>query len=399
MIDALKEKQRRLLKSIEEVSYVRDAFSFINSQERLIALIGARGVGKTTLLLQYAKQFSMDEVLYFSADDISIANYGIYEIVESFYRLGGRIVIIDEVHIFKEWAGHVKNMYDFFPDLTIRISGSSMLNILMQSHDLSRRIRIKELNKLSFREYFEIQNRVILPTYTFEEILDGHVDISFALTQQYPTLYKQFTDYLKVGCYPFFLTSEDSDSYDDKLFNAIEKIIYEDIPATNKLKFDSLSVFKKLMYKIIVAKVPFKVVIDSLAKDLGISEPTLYVYLDILNKTGIFKSVKKFSKKDSKKPNKLFFSNTNILYALSKDQNIQTEIGTVRETFFVNSFKEVFYSDIGDFKVGNYIFEIGGKNKNFKQIEDIDNGFLALDVDTSANKRKIPLWVFDLIQS
>ena len=398
MIDALKEKQRRLLKSIEEVSYVRDDFSFINSEERLIALIGARGVGKTTLLLQYAKQFSMDEVLYFTADDMSIANYGIYEIVESFYRLGGRIVIIDEVHIFKEWAGHVKNIYDFFPDLTIRISGSSMLNILMQSHDLSRRIRIKELNKLSFREYFEIQNSVRLPTYTLEEILDGHVDISFELTQQYPTLYKQFTDYLKVGCYPFFLTSENSDSYDDKLFNAIEKIIYEDIPATNKLKFDSLSVFKKLMYKIVVAKVPFKVVIDSLAKDLGISEPTLYVYLDILNKTGIFKSVKKFSKKDSKKPEKLFFSNTNILYALSKDQNIQTEIGTVRETFFVNSFKKVFYSDVGDFKVGNYIFEIGGKNKNFKQIEDIDNGFLALDIDTSTNKRKIPLWIFDLIR-
>ncbi len=399
MIDALKEKQRRLLKSIEDVSYVRDDFSFINSEERLIALIGARGVGKTTLLLQYAKQFNMDEVLYFTADDMSIANYGIYEIVESFYRLGGRIVIIDEVHIFKEWAGHVKNIYDFFPDLTIRISGSSMLNILMQSHDLSRRIRIKELNKLSFREYFEIQNGVRLPTYTFEEILDGHVNISFVLTQQYPTLYKQFTDYLKVGCYPFFLTSEDSDSYDDKLFNAIEKIIYEDIPATNKLKFDSLSVFKKLMYKIVVAKVPFKVVIDSLAKDLGISEPTLYVYLDILNKTGIFKSVKKFSKKDSKKPEKLFFSNTNILYALSKDQNIQTEIGTVRETFFVNSFKKVFYSDVGDFRVGNYIFEIGGKNKNFKQIEDIDNGFLALDIDTSANKRKIPLWVFDLIKA
>jgi len=397
MIDSLKEKQRRLIFSIKDIDYTRKEFSFINSKERLIALIGARGVGKTTLLLQYIKQYSMDDALYFSADDMSIVNFGIYEIVEVFYKLGGRTVIIDEVHKFKDWAGHVKNIYDFFPDLTIRISGSSMLNILMQSHDLSRRILIKELHKLSFKEYFEMRNGVSLASYSLEEVLDGHIDITYELTQTYPTLYKQFTDYLKMGCYPFFLSSQDQDSYNNKLFNAIEKIIYEDIPSTNKIKFDSLSIFKKLMYKLVVAKVPYKVVIDSLAKDLGISEPTLYVYLDILNKTGIFKSIKKFSKKESRKPEKLFFSNTNILYALSSDQKIQTEIGTVRETYFVNSLPDVYYSDIGDFKVNDYIFEVGSKNKTFKQIKEIDNGYLALDIDTSTNKRKIPLWIFGLI--
>lgn len=397
MLDALKEKQRRLITSTNKIEYVRDEFAVINSSERLIALIGARGVGKTTLLLQFVKQYSIDEALYFSADDISIVNFGIYEIVEEFYKLGGRVVVIDEVHRFKEWAGHIKNIYDFFPDLIVRISGSSMLNILMQSHDLSRRILIKELDTLSFKEYFEMNNDVRLPSYSLEEILQRHVDISFELTQQYPTLYKQFTDHLKIGCYPYFITSDSEEAFYAKLFNSFEKIIYEDIPSTNRMKFESLSVFKKLMYKIVAARVPYKVVIDTLAKDLGISEPTLYTYLDILNKTGIFKSIKKASKKESRKPEKLFFSNSNILYAISNDVQIQVDIGTVRETYFVNSLKYVYYSDIGDFSVDGHIFEIGGKNKDFKQIKDIENSYLALDIDTGTNKQKVPLWLFGLL--
>ena len=151
------------------------------------------------------------------------------------------------------------------------------------------------------------------------------------------------------------------------------------------------------MYKLVVAKVPYKVVIDTLARDLGISEPTLYVYLDILNKTGIFKSIKKASKKESRKPEKLFFSNTNILYTLSNDQKIQIEIGTVHETYFVNTLDDVYYSDVGDFKVDDYIFEVGSKNKTFKQIKDVERSYLALDIDSSSNRRKIPLWIFDLI--
>ena len=398
MLDSLQEKQRKLIASIKNIKYTRDQYDFINSDEKLVALIGARGVGKTTLLLQYLTQFSLDEALYFSADNISIVNFGIIEIVEEFYKLGGRVVVIDEVHMFKDWAGHIKNIYDFFPDLTIRISGSSMLNILMQSHDLSRRIVIKKLDKLSFKEYFEIQNNTKLDYYSFEEILKKHTDISFKLTQKYPTLYKQFGDYLKTGCYPYFLTSKDSDSFNSKLYNSIEKIIYEDIPSTNKIKFENLSVFKKLMYKLTASKVPFQVKIDSLAKELGVSEPTLYTYLDILNKTGIFKSIQKYSKKLSRKPEKIYFTNTNILHTISSDLQIASEIGTVRETYFVSSFSNIYYSDIGDFRVNDIIFEVGGKNKSFDQIKDIPNSYLALDIDTGTNKRKIPLWLFGFVR-
>ena len=398
MLSVLQDRQKRLVANSKKITYIRDEFHFLNNDERLIALIGSRGVGKTTLLLQYLQQYSSDEALYFSADDLTIANFGIISIVEEFYALGGRVVVIDEVHMFKEWAGHIKNIYDFMPDLKIRVSGSSMLNILMQSYDLSRRMVVKELDKLSFKEYFEIQNSLKLDSYTFEELLNNSSDISFKLTQKYPTLYKQFKDYLKMGCYPYFLDSKDIEIYQSKLFNSIEKIIYEDIPSTNKIKFENLSVFKQLMYKVIESKLPYQVKIDTLARELKISEPTLYTYLEILNKTGIFKAIHKFSTKQTKKPAKIFFKNTNILEALSTSLQISTEIGTIRETYFVNCFKDIYYSDIGDFKVGKYIFEIGGKNKGFEQIKDVQNSFLAIDTDFSTHKKKIPLWLFSLLE-
>lgn len=397
MLDALKEKHRKLISHITSINYKRKEFDILNTNERLIALIGARGVGKTTLLLQFISKYSLDEALYFSADDISIANYGIIEIVEAFYRLGGRVVAIDEVHMFKNWSAHIKNLYDFYPDLTLRLSGSSMLNILIQSHDLSRRVVVKELNHLSFKEYFEIKNSIRLESYTLDEILLKHVDISYALVNKYPYLYKEFVDYLSYGCYPYFFTTNDIESFRSKLYNSIEKIIYEDIPSTNKINFENLSIFKKLIYQVTASRVPYQVNVDALAKNLGISEPTLYTYLEILNKTGIFKSIKKYSKNLSKKPAKIYFKNTNILQAISSDLQIQPDIGTIRETYFVNCFKDIFYSDIGDFRVSDTIFEIGGKNKKFEQIKDAANGFLVLDIDSSINKNKIPLWLFGFL--
>ena len=398
MLNALQDRQKKLVANVKKIKYVRKEFDFINSNERLIALIGARGVGKTTLLLQFLQQYTTDEALYFTADDISIANFGIVAIVEEFYSLGGRIVVIDEVHMFKEWAGHIKNIYDFMPDLKIRVSGSSMLNILMQSHDLSRRMVVKELKKLSFKEYLEINNNITLSSYTFEEILTNSSDISFDLIQKYPTLFKQFKDYLQMGCYPYFAQSSSIETYQSSIFNSIEKIIYEDIPSTNKIKFENLIIFKRLMYKLVEARVPFQVKIDSLAKDLKISEPTLYTYLEILNKTGIFTPIYKYSSKQTKKPAKLFFKNTNILYTLADSLHIPAEIGTVRETYFVNCFDKVYYSDIGDFKLDKYIFEVGGKNKAFSQIKDKSNSFLALDIDFSSNNNKVPLWLFSFIK-
>ena len=396
LLDKLKEKQRRLIKNIKSISYERTALEFIKSDEKLIALIGSRGVGKTTLLLQYASLFEFDDVLYFSADSIGVSKIGFYEIAEEFVRLGGKVIIIDEIHQFKDWAKHIKNIYDDF-DLIIRISGSSMLNILMKGHDLSRRILIKELRNLSFKEFFEITENIKLKSYSLKEIINNHNEISFELTTKYSNLYKEWKRYLEIGSYPYFLTSSNKENFYSKLFNSIEKIIHEDIPSTNKIKYDSLVTFKKLMYILISSRVPFKVNMNSLSKELSISEPTLYIYLDILNKTGLFRAIKKFSNKVSRKPAKLYFDNTSILNAVSYDMSIALEVGTIRETYFVNLFKDIYYSDIGDFRVKDYIFEVGGINKNFHQIKDIKNSFLAIDTDTTINKRKIPLWLFGFL--
>jgi len=399
MLDTLKLRQKRVLATLKNINYTREEFAFLNSNERLIALIGARGVGKTTLLLQYLSQYSSDEALYIMADDISIINFGIVAIVEEFYALGGRVVVIDEVHMFKDWAGHIKNIYDFMPDLIIRISGSSMLNILLQSYDLSRRMVVKELKHLSFKEYLEISNNITLQNYTLEDILTNSSDISFELTQKYPLFYRQFKEYLKIGVYPYFTESDEKEIYYKKLFNSIEKIIYEDIPSTNKIKFENLSIFKKLIYKVIESKKPYQVKIDTLAKDLKISEPTLYTYLEILNKTGVFRAIYKYSAKQTKKPAKIFFANTNITYALSEDLAIESEIGTIRETYFTSCFspKEIYYSDIGDFRVKDIIFEIGGKNKSFTQIKNVSQSYLAIDTDFTTNNKKIPLWLFGFL--
>ena len=399
MLDTLKLRQKRVLATLKNINYTREEFAFLNSNERLIALIGARGVGKTTLLLQYLSQYSSDEALYIMADDISIINFGIVAIVEEFYALGGRVVVIDEVHMFKDWAGHIKNIYDFMPDLIIRVSGSSMLNILLQSYDLSRRMVVKELKHLSFKEYLEISNNITLQNYTLEDILTNSSDISFELTQKYPLFYRQFKEYLKIGVYPYFTESDEKEIYYKKLFNSIEKIIYEDIPSTNKIKFENLSIFKKLIYKVIESKKPYQVKIDTLAKDLKISEPTLYTYLEILNKTGVFRAIYKYSAKQTKKPAKIFFANTNITYALSEDLAIESEIGTIRETYFTSCFspKEIYYSDIGDFRVKDIIFEIGGKNKSFTQIKNVSQSYLAIDTDFTTNNKKIPLWLFGFL--
>jgi predicted AAA+ superfamily ATPase len=398
MIEALKDKQQRLINSLDAITYRRESFKYIDNKERMVGLIGSRGVGKTTLMLQYISQFEADEALYFSADDLLVLSYGIYDIVEEHYALGGRVVAIDEVHRFKNWSQHLKNIYDSFPDLTIRISGSSMLNILYESHDLSRRLVLKKVKRLSFREYLILKEKIELEAYSFRDILKQHQKISSKAIQKHPKILSYFKDYLEFGCYPYGLESL---FFSEKLFNALEKIIYEDIPSLNKIKYDQLVIFKKLIFIIVNAKVPYKVSVDGLSKELGISEPTLYVYFDILNKTGIFNSIKKYSKKLSRKPDKLLFDNTNILYAYAKEYKIATEISTIRETFFASCFGDnltLYYSDIGDFKVEEYIFEVGGKGKSFKQLEGIENGYLVIDTDLTTHKRKIPLWLFGLIE-
>jgi len=396
MIAYIRKKQIRLINSIS-LDFVREKYiKKLTSTNRLVGLIGQRGVGKTTLLLQYLKQnYKITEYLYFSADDVNIINSSIYDIAEEFVRLNGKVIVIDEIHRYYNWANEIKTVYDSFPNLLIRFSGSSMLNILNEKFDLSRRAVITYVPTLSFREYINLNNSFDLEILTLEEILKNHIEVSTDLALTHPNLYKEFLNYLKIGYYPFF--KEDEEEFANKLFNAVDKIINEDIPSLNKVNYTHLSIFKRILAKIIQAKVPFKVNITALCKEFGISHPTLNTYLNILNDTKLIKSIKKYSKKISNKPDKLLFSNPNILYAYSNVFGYEVDKGTIRETFFVSCFDSVYYSDVGDFRVGKYIFEIGGKNKGFGQIANIENSYLAVDMDYTVEKNKIPLWLFGFL--
>lgn len=393
-IDYFLRKQELLLSKLE-TSYIREeSFKSINSSERLVGLIGARGVGKTTLLLQYIKA-SSSKALYMTGDDIEFTNSKIYNLVDEFYALGGKIVVIDEVHKYKNWSQEVKNIYDSFPDLIIRISGSSMLNILYEKYDLSRRLVLNTMSTLSFKEYFEITKGIKLTSYTLEEILTNSSKISKELVFAHEDLYAHFKEYLKYGAYPFYL--QGVENFNQKLQNALDKIIYEDIPSLSKIDYSHISIFEKFIFFVVSSNKPFVVNVAALAREFGISEPTLYTYLEMLDNTSIFKSMRKKSQKISKKPQKLLFSNTNILYAYADKINLNLDIGVVRETFFVNCFKNIYYSDIGDFIVDNNIFEIGGKNKSFSQVKDLKNAYLAIDIDFTSNDKKIPLWLFSFV--
>ena len=292
----------------------------------------------------------------------------------------------------------IKTIYDSYPDLIIRFSGSSMLNILHEKFDLSRRAVISRVSTLNFQEYMKLSENIDLPTLEFQEILNNHITLSASLALQHPTLYKSFLKYLQIGYYPFFI--EDEEEYTNKLFHASDKIINEDIPSLNKLEYTHLTIFKKIIAKLVFTKIPFKVNITALCKEFGISHPTLNTYLNILHETRLVNSIKKYSKNISNKPEKLLFGNTNLLYTYANAFGVDVEIGTIRETYFSSCFENnIYYSDIGDFIVNNTIFEIGGKSKFFKQIKDVENSYLVIDTDYSSQKNKIPLWMFGLLDT
>ena len=396
MLNYIRKKQVRIINSIS-LEFTRKYYlKQLESNNKLVGLIGQRGVGKTTLLLQYLKQnYKPTEYIYFSADDVHIINASIYDIVDEFVRLGGKVVVIDEIHKYVNWANELKSIYDSFPELIVRFSGSSMLNILHEKFDLSRRAVISHLSTLSFREYMELEHHIKLPLLTLEDILQNHTTLSSTLALEHPTLYKNFLRYLEIGYYPFF--KEDEESYTNKLFNASDKIIHEDIPSLNKIDYTHLSIFQKLIAKLVFAQTPLKVNITALCKEFGISHPTLNTYLHILHDAKLVKSIKKYSKNISNKPEKLLFSNPNLLVTYANAFGVEVDVGTKRETYFASCFESIYYSDIGDFRVKDFIFEVGGRNKTFKQIQGVKNSYLAIDTDYSMEENKIPLWLFGLL--
>ena len=399
------QEQQRLLRRLSLVNK-RYLYTQINWKGRCSLIIGRRGVGKTTLMLQYLKEnyeVTSSKALYISVDNPFFKNISLYEFAIEFEKYGGKVLFIDEIHKYKDWSTHIKSIYDS-TELKLIISGSSMIQIHAQEADLSRRIRLYRLANLSFREYLAFKGVADFPSYTIDEIFENHVAIANdILTEIKPLAY--FDEYLSRGCYPFSLQNEDD--YSHFLMGIINQILEVDMPYVTNINFSQIDKIKKLVY-LLSTSVPLKPNISKLSIAVEVSRPTLLEYIHYLEIGSLTNSVNQKARGYGviSKPDKLFMYNTNLMRTISKS----TDIGTQRETFFVNQIKSSLYNEStlldenilldthGDFKVLNkYVVEVGGKNKSFKQIENLPNSFVVADGIESGFGAKIPLWLFGFL--
>jgi predicted AAA+ superfamily ATPase len=366
----------------------------IDLNNRLIAIKGARGSGKTTLLFQIAKKkFDLSKTLYVSLDHIYFFENKLYYLAKEFSDNGGEYLLLDEVHKYPNWSRELKLIYDNFPSLNVIFTSSSMLEIYKAESDLSRRAVSYNLKELSFREFIALETEIELPAKTFDEILQNHNQIASDLLQKIKPL-ALFSKYLKVGVYPYF--KENEEEYTQKLLNTINLIIEIDINAVEDLNYETLVKLKKLLISI-ASSAPFTPNITKLSEKVGVSRNTLIQAIKILDRAGLVNELYKDTSGIGvlTKPEKLFLNNTNLMYALAKN-NIN--IGNVRETFFLNQFKgirEINLSEESDFIIDKkYTFEIGGKNKTKKQIAKLENAFIAKDNIEIGFGNNIPVWLF-----
>lgn len=378
--------------------FIRYLYHEIRWESRLIAITGARGTGKTTLLLQYIKNnyapFS-GEVLYASLDNIWFTTHSLLDLADDFHKMGGKTLFLDEVHKYPTWSIEIKNIYDSYPDMKIVFTGSSMLEIHKGEADLSRRAAVFHLHGLSFREFLELEYGYKTDKVSLADILTRHIEIAMDIGRSLKPLVA-FKDYLSFGYFPFY--KEDRPLYHDKLLATLNTILDVDLPATEKIDYYSIGRIKKL-FVILSQLVPCIPNISTLSKEVEVTRISLLNYLFYLKKAQALLLLDKETSgiKQLAKPEKIYLGNTNYAYALGGDK---TDIGNVRETFFLNQMRvkhSVTYSSKVDFTVnGEYSFEIGGKNKTQQQLAGVEQGYLALDNIEVGFRNEIPLWLFGM---
>jgi len=369
----------------------------IDWNNRLIIIIGSRGVGKTTLMLQHIKEDlkNTEEVLYTSLDNIYFTQKSIIHLVESFIQEGGKYLFLDEIQKYKNWAIEIKNIYDNFPELKIVLSGSSTTEILNAESDLSRRALYYKMGGLSFREFLNFNCGTTFHKIALDELIKNHTEISFDINKNISPI-KEFKNYLKFGYYPFF--KEDVNGYHQRLRQVLNTVIEVDIPAVYSIDFAASQKIKQML-GIIAELVPFKPNIKKLSHQIGISRESFIKYLQYLEKAEIVNLLYSKTKGISllKKPEKIYLNNTNISYSLNEFMNI----GNAQESFFINQLKlenKIQFSNQGDFLINDlYTIEVRGKNKDTKQIKGVKNAYLAVDNIAFSVGKKIPLWLFGFL--
>jgi predicted AAA+ superfamily ATPase len=387
----------RFLKKIDATSltFIRSLIDKISWEARLIGIKGPRGVGKTTLLLQYIKKnLPIDHsTLYVSLDNIWFAQNNLVDLVDDFAKRGGKYLFLDEVHKYPNWSIEIKNIYDDFPELKVVFTGSSMLEILNARADLSRRAVIYHMQGLSFREYLAIETGQEFAVHSLEEIIANHVSISREILQKVKPL-AHFGSYLNHGYFPFF--QEVPTLYHQRLEEVVNMTLEIELPLLRSVDISYVPRLKHLLH-IISESVPFIPNVTKLAERIGINRNTLVSYLFFLQEAHLTKNLYKDIKgiTQMQKPEKIYLENTNFQFAFTPKN---ADLGNLRETFFINQLSNshtVEYVKDGDFRIdGRYIFEVGGKNKSSEQIQGVKNSFIAADDIEYGNAKRIPLWLF-----
>ncbi len=384
---------------LTETKFVRSIISEINWEARLIGITGARGVGKTTLLLQYIKLNLMHDIhstLYVSLDNIWFSDHKLSDLVDMFVKKGGKWIFLDEVHKYPQWSIEIKNIYDDFPELKIVFTGSSLLEILNARADLSRRAVIYSMQGLSFREYLNMQMGTDFEILKLNDIIEQHFSISKEVVGKIKPL-QHFSDYLKWGYYPFF--NEQVELFSGRLEEVINMILEVELPLLRGVDIFYVKKLKQLLL-IISESAPFVPNITKLSERIGINRQTLLTYLFYMNEAHLLYSIYKDADGISllQKPDKLFLENTNLMYTL---KGAEMDLGNMRETFFANQLQykhQLEYADKSDFFVDRkFTFEVGGKRKGKKQIVNIADAYIVADDIEFGVGNKIPLWLFGFL--
>lgn len=379
--------------------HLRYLYSQIEWDERLIGIKGARGVGKTTMIMQHIRLSFPDttKAFYVSLDHIWFSTHTLSELTEYLYTHGVSHLFLDEVHRYKGWVREIKNIYDGYPSLHIVFTGSSLLEIDNAEADLSRRVRMYQLQGLSFREYLSISDITQLTAVSLEDLLSHHQQIAADITSKFKVL-PHFERYVLQGYYPFFLETASTASYYERLQRIIMTVIENDIPAVETVEYETLQKAKRLL-ALLSQMTPFTVNMSSLCDAISTTRNQLVRLLTFLHRAAMLRLIYCDSKvlKSIGKPEKLLFDNPNIMNALTQP----VDIGTVRETLFAAMLTQahtIQYPKQGDFSVDRkYIFEVGGKRKGFTQIKDLPDSYVVADEIEIGFGNKIPLWMFGLL--
>lgn len=372
------------------IGFHRYMYDRIDWNDRLIGLKGPRGVGKTTLLLQRAKEaLDRNSTLLVNADDFYFTSNTLVDLADGFVRNGGKVLMIDEVHKYKEWCRELKLIYDYHKDLHVVFTGSSILDIEEGEADLSRRVAPYEMQGLSFREYMKLFKGIELPLLDLEDVLSNKVMFPNGF---HPYVY--FSEYLRTGYYPFSNESQ----FERRLIQVVNKTIEVDIPQYTDMTASAIRKLKRLM-SIVSESVPFKPNHTSISQVLGVSRNLLPEWFVYMEKAGLIMQLRDDTGgiRGLGKVDKVYIDNTALMYMLGREN---TDIGNVRETFFMNQTRvmhDVITSSVADFQIGRYTFEVGGKNKTQKQIAGVSNAFVVKDDIEIGYQNVVPLWLFGLM--